>query len=147
MESGKVLILDLISLRLPNREFNFSLQLFQIWSSKLPKIISLYFFFFFWQVSETLPCRYALELLKFREAGVEVVLKANLDSLYYNVLLNNLLMQTPFLTVKLIYRTSESDGTGNLRHFITYLDRQTELKSLLKLSKDWYQLIILLLSY
>ncbi|KAK9949736.1 hypothetical protein M0R45_005252 [Rubus argutus] len=39
--------------------------------------------------------------------------------------------------VKLELKTSESDGTGNLRHFITYLDRQTELKSLLKLSKDW----------
>lgn len=38
-------------------------------------------------------------------------------------------------------RTSEIDGTGSLVRSLTYLDRLTELKSLLKLFKDWYRLI------
>lgn len=85
-------------------------------------------------------------MLKFREAGVEVVWKAKLGPLYYNVMFNNFSNANSYTYSQsyLIYRTLESDGTGNLRHFITYLDRQTELKSLLKLSKDWYSLMIFL---
>jgi hypothetical protein len=91
---------------------------------------------------------YALELLRFREAGVEVLLKVEI--LFFG---SSLEVGPSYCSLTLCiehnmwsyfhnqsskcFRTSERGGTGSLVHSTTYLDRLIEFKSLLKLSNDW----------
>lgn len=81
---------------------------------------------------------YAMELLKFREAGVEVIFKASSSYLDSAVILYTAVSWFHFhyLSFK-CFRISETGGTGKPVHSTTYLGRLTELKSLQKLSNDW----------
>lgn len=79
-----------------------------------------------------------MELLKFREAGVEVILKASSSYQDSAVIFYTALSWFHFHCLCFKYfRISETDGTGKPVHSTTCLGRLTELKSLQKLSNDW----------
>lgn len=68
MALGRGLTLGLILLKLQNRKFGFQFLIF-IYSAYLISGLKEF------SLCVILPCSYALELLKFREAGVEVLVK------------------------------------------------------------------------